>query len=231
MWKLFNLFSCRRKASLAVPGVGLALCGVGYDIVDLQNFKHRPCATGMNKGKGKRAVSSFFEEYEEDNEESSIANAEEESTASNGKKGTYIHTYTWLSNRLSLNYQCVIGYSSLSTVAAVSLSDEWKMFADELSSCDSDKLRLPQRAFNFVVRPNATADVKASSESEQLFSVVVDQSFGPVEIVVSDAEVLLAHYLAYHAAVVQGEITLQLGTMHNQQNCPPVYHTRTIYFV
>jgi hypothetical protein len=38
----------------------------------------------MNKGKGKRAVSSFFEEYEEENE--SIANAEDESP-SNGKKG------------------------------------------------------------------------------------------------------------------------------------------------
>ena len=56
--------------------MGLALCGVGYDIVDLQNFKHRPCAVGLNKGKGKRAVSSFFEEGEaeedEDEDESGI---------------------------------------------------------------------------------------------------------------------------------------------------------------
>lgn len=105
--------------------------------------------------------------------------------------------------------------------AAVFLSDEWKAFANELSFYDSEKLRLPQRAFHFaIVCPHTTttdserscSDSKESSESQQLFSVLVSQCFGSVEVVVSDAEVLLAHYLAHHVAVVQGEITLQLGT-------------------
>jgi hypothetical protein len=112
-----------------------------------------------------------------------------------------------------------VSHHSAEEEAAVVVSDDWKVFADELSSCDSEKLRLPQRTFHFAITsPHTTAtmarsctDSKESSESQQLFSVLVNQSFGSVEVVVSDAEVLLAHYLAHHLAAVQGEITLQLS--------------------
>lgn len=81
-----NRCHSRRRASLSVPGVGLALCGVGYNLEDLKNFKHRPCATGKfsshaddglnqnsrgskGKGKGKRAVTSFFDDTNEISDE------------------------------------------------------------------------------------------------------------------------------------------------------------------
>lgn len=35
----------RARASLAAPGIGLALAGVGYDLVDLAQHKHRPSGT------------------------------------------------------------------------------------------------------------------------------------------------------------------------------------------
>ena len=144
-----------------MPGVGLALCGVGYDIADLQTFKHRPCATGMNKGKGKRAVSSFFEEgkEEDDDEHRDSEEYEDEKTCSKGKKGIrreLVYDLLIMCCNQDIETSALLsaaGCAVLSTIPApeslkeeaVSLSDEknLNLLAEELSSRGQDKQPLP----------------------------------------------------------------------------------------
>lgn len=161
----------RDRASLACPGTGLALCGVGFDFDDLADYKNasKRDSTSMDGYDG--LVSEKRGSTYSDSNRSQIPNP-----ASRRKKNK---------QSSSDSSSCaLVPYSNVSASISghfrdtIKIDTKWREFRNELTLCDSLLLFYPERCFSF-----SFGDVVIPQSSVSIFSTIWD------------AEVVLAHFL------------------------------------
>lgn len=168
---------CRDRASLAVPGTGLALCGVGYDLGVLSSLptsskgKKRPQADGAE---------SSYTPNEAAIPLSNEARVNEQSRRRRYHERKQREAFAALTNSTTTN---ATNCSALDSVIFpnIQCSDEWLAWKEELLSYDTELLYYPQRAFTF-----------------KDFTLLANQSSDHVGSTIWDAEVVLAHYFDQH---------------------------------
>jgi tRNA pseudouridine(38-40) synthase len=195
----------RYRAAAAVSSIGLALCGVGFDLEDLADLKGSKKSTanvvGAAAGTGNSAKRNKRKLIQKSND--SEMNSSVLCTSENGIDNE-VNASESIISAIATTEKCCeklipsiksagfgLNKAELSfpeeTGIKISIADplfSWHTFRTELISYEPELLFQPERAFSFV-----------AFGSGKEFSLILSQSYEEVGSTIWDAETLLAHYL------------------------------------
>lgn len=193
--------SDRSHASLSVPGNGLCLAGVGYDLQDLQKYKHGPSENIPSKHEIKDDEYHNSSEGNQIETENFLHKIEKKDKLNRRQRK---HQLKQLTNQL-ITQQKILSQQNqgyLNCFDPLGLREEIVLdeqesnpVLSELITFDESLLFYPQRNFEF------------NSQTECSFSLLLDHDHSSVGTTIWDAEVLLSHYLFDNFQTFASEIT------------------------
>jgi predicted nicotinamide N-methyase len=148
-----NNFFQRDRASLAVPGTGLALCGVGYDLEDLQGKKSTKPA--------KRPAAELEQPTNESTED--VPRINEQS-----RRRKY-HAQKVLQGMKNMEVKRNRSVLDAVVFPCIAIDNSWIAWKDELISHDPELLYYPQRLFQFT-----NGEVLSNQSSSMVGSTIWD---------------------------------------------------------
>ena len=180
----------RQRAALAVSGMGLALCGVGYDLEDLRDYKNQ-----SNSNKPSQPTTDSAAVTSEMSKNSSEQEANPQSRRRKyHQKLLQQKQAQYQTHSQNINQSVAAFYQP--QICKVS-HDQILPWRHELICYDSMLLHYPERAFEF------TAPLSLPNSNH----VLLPQNSGHIFSTIWDAEVILAHHLDIHADELIRSIT------------------------